>query len=134
GVSAGSPAIQVPITGAPTPYLCYWSATGMVEVPMTWGTNVPAVSFPTVTATDASISSGSVTVSITPTLKLEPTATASNLPPNCTSVCTASATVGSPVQGDIVYVVTQGSTTIADLDVHVDLGQLAVNTSYQAAP
>jgi hypothetical protein len=49
-------------------------------------------------------------------------------------VCTASAGVPSPVEGDISYVVQQGSTVIAALDVHVHLGDLLANTSYQAAP
>jgi hypothetical protein len=133
GVSPGSPSITEPISGAPTPYLCYWTATGYQAVPITWGSSAPAVTFPTVSATDPHINGG-VTVSITPSLQLAPTATSTTLPAGCSSVCKASATVPSPVQGDIIYVVTQGASVIADVDIHVNLGELTAATSYQAAP
>jgi hypothetical protein len=75
-----------------------------------------------------------VTVTITPTLQLVPATTATNLPSGCSSVCTAKATVPSLVQASILYVVTQGSTTLADMDITISLGQVQANTSYQAAP
>ncbi|HUY63138.1 MAG TPA: hypothetical protein VMV14_01320 [Acidimicrobiales bacterium] len=134
GINAANPSVNVPMTGGATPYLCYWTSTGYVAVPITWGVSTPSVTFPTVNATDSNVSTGTVTVSITPELQLNPTAATTNLPSQCASVCSSSASVPSPVQGDLIYEVTQGSTTLADLDIHVNLGNLAVNTSYQAAP
>ncbi|MHB8681980.1 MAG: type IV pilus modification PilV family protein [Acidimicrobiales bacterium] len=134
GINAASPSTTVPLSGAPTPYLCYWTATGYVAQAITWGANAPSVTFPSVSVTDTQIASGAVTVSITPTLQLQGTSTTVSTPSGCASVCTANTAVPSPVAGDIVYVVSQGGTTIADLDVHVNLGGIEANTSYQAAP
>ncbi|MHB8440073.1 MAG: hypothetical protein ACYDD4_13070 [Acidimicrobiales bacterium] len=134
GTSAGLPSTAVPVTGASTPYLCYWTSAGYAAVPATWGTSVPSVTFPTVSITDSSVASGPVTVTMTPTLELQATSTSVSLPSSCSSVCTAQASVPSPVAGDIVYTVSQGGTSIADLDIHVDLGSLLLQTSYQAAP
>jgi hypothetical protein len=133
GVNPASPTVVEPIPGAPTPYLCYWTASGYQSVPITWGSAAPAISFPTVSVSDPSISPA-VSVSIAPSLQLAPTSTSTSLPAGCSTVCKASATVPSPLQGDIVYVVTQGSSVIADVDVHVNLGELIASTSYQAAP
>ena len=135
GVAPGTPSVTVPVSGAATPTLCYWSGAGYTAQAINWGTSSPpSISVPTVTATDASISSGAVTVTITPTLQLVPATTASNLPSGCSSVCTAGATVPSLVQASILYVVTQGATTLADMDITLNLGQVLTNTSYQAAP
>jgi hypothetical protein len=135
GVSPGSPSVTVPASGAPTPTLCYWSGAGYTAQAINWGTgSPPSVSMPTVTATDGSIASGAVTVTITTTLQLVPATTATNIPSGCSSVCTSSASVPSLVQASILYVVTQGSSTLADMDIKVSLGQVLTNTSYQAAP
>jgi hypothetical protein len=135
GISPASPAVTVPVAGSPTPTLCYWSGAGYTAQAINWGTgSPPSVTVPTVTATDPAVSSGAVTVTITPTLQLVPATTATNLPSGCSSVCTAKATVPSLVQASILYVVTQGSTTLADMDITISLGQVQANTSYQAAP
>jgi hypothetical protein len=135
GVSPSGPQVAVPVSGAPTPTLCYWSGSGYTAQAINWGTgSPPSVTIPTITATDASISSGAVTVTITPTLQLVPATTATNVPSGCSSVCTANGSVPSLVQASILYVVTQGSTTLADMDITMSLGQVLTNTSYQAAP
>jgi hypothetical protein len=123
GVASASPSVSVPVAGAPTPYVCSWSGTGYTATPITWGATAPAISFPSVSVTDASVASGPVTVTITPSLQLEPTATSTSTNTGCASVCTASAGVPSPVEGDISSVVQ-----------HLHLGDLLAATSYQAAP
>lgn len=135
GVTPGSPSVTVPVSGAPSPTLCYWSGAGYTAQAINWGTGAPpSISVPAVTATDPSISTGAVTVTITPTLQLVPATTATSTPSSCSSVCTSSATVPSLVQASILYVVTQGASTLADMDITLSLGQVLTNTSYQAAP
>ena len=134
GILAGLPTATMPMTGQPTPYLCYWSATGYQAVAVNWGTAPPSVTFPTITQVDSSVSTGAVTVTITPALQLQATSTSTTLPSGCASVCTASASILSPVSGAIVYQVSQGTSVIADLDIQVNLGTLTAQTSYQAAP
>ncbi|MBV8295613.1 MAG: hypothetical protein JO085_02155 [Acidimicrobiia bacterium] len=49
-------------------------------------------------------------------------------------MCTASATVNSPVVASISYVVKDsGANTIANMAVSVTLGNIAATSSYQAA-
>lgn len=49
------------------------------------------------------------------------------------SICTASSARSSPpVTGTIRYLVTQGTVTVADLAIKIDLGSLLAKTSYQA--
>ena len=134
--SLASPAVSVPVAGSSaTPTLCYWNGTGYSTQTVNWTSTAPtAPSLPTVTVTDGAIAGGAVTVTMTPTVQLVPTskATSGSLP--CSSVCTANATVPSLVQADIVYVVSQGGTTLADLEIQLNLGQVSAATSYQEAP
>jgi hypothetical protein len=75
-----------------------------------------------------------VTVTVTPSLDFG-TATATTTTPNgCVTPCQSGATITSPLAGSISYQVTQGATSIANLTISVNLGELMVGTSYQAAP
>lgn len=134
--SLAAPAVNVPVAGSSsTPTLCYWNGTGYSTQTVNWTSTAPtAPTLPTVTVTDGTIAGGAVTVTMTPTVQLVPTskATSGSLP--CSSVCTANATVPSLVQADIFYVVSQGGTTLADLEIQLNLGQVSAATSYQEAP
>ena len=136
GSSLASPTVSVPVAGSSaTPTLCYWNGSGYSTQAITWTSTAPgAPSPPAVSVTDSTVSTGAVTVTMTPTIQLVPTSksTSGSLP--CSSVCTANATVPSLVQADILYVVTQGGTTLADLDIHLNLGQVSAASSYQEAP
>ncbi|MDE3085997.1 MAG: hypothetical protein KGJ77_04450 [Acidobacteriota bacterium] len=134
--SLASPAVSVPVAGSSaTPTLCYWNGTGYSAQSVNWTSTAPtAPTLPTVAVTDGTVAGGAVTVTMTPTVQLVPTskATSGSLP--CSTVCTANATVPSLVQADIVYVVSQGGTTLADLEIQLNLGQVSAGTSYQEAP
>ena len=134
--SLASPAVNVPVPGASTtPTLCYWNGSGYSTKAINWTSSAPAApSPPAVTVTDSAVSTGAVTVTMTPTIQLIPTSTATSGSLPCASVCSANATVPSLVEADIVYVVSQGGTTLADLEIQLNLGQVSAATSYQEAP
>lgn len=134
GVNAASPAISVPLPGqAAKSYLCAWNGNGYSATQVTnWGTNPPAISIPTVSLSDPLITG--LSVSIRANLTAGQATTASSTPSGCSTPCTGNATVSSPIQGDITYEVSVSSTVIADLDIHVNLGEVEASTSYQAAP
>ena len=138
GVSASNPSASVPIPGAPTPSLSYWNGTGYSTLTLdNWGTSPPTVTIPTVSITDSAISSGAVSLTMSASIILGPITTVANpatTTSGCSSICAASAVVSSVVEGDIVYQITQGTTTIADVSVEINLGELDLSTSYQAAP
>ena len=127
GVSPGSPA-ATQSSGT----LRYWNGSGCTTTTVNWGASPPSVTIPTITVSSGL--GGGSQVSISATLSLGATGTATSAPSGCTTVCTASASSASPLIADITYVVTNGSTTVADLDISVNLGTLSANTSYQASP
>ena len=138
GVSATNPAASVPISGAPTPTLSYWNGTGYSTLTLSnWGASPPTITIPTVSITDSAIPSGAVTLTMSPSIVLGPITIVANpatTTSGCSSISAASVVVSSVVEGDIVYQITQGTTTIADLSVEINLGELDLSTSYQAAP
>lgn len=108
--------------------LSYWNGTGYATLSL--GATSEALTIPDVSATD-----NGVTVTASATLSTGSTKT-STAPGSCTPACTlsSSATSSSPVTGDIIYTVTYGGSTVASVDLHVDLGTLSASTSYQPAP
>ncbi len=138
GVGASNPSANVPIPGAPTPSLVYWNGSGYTTLTISnLGTAPPSITIPTVSITDSAIPSGAVNLNVSASLVLGPITSVANpatTTSGCSSVCAASVVVSSVVQGDIVYKVTQGTTTIANLSVEINLGKLDLSTSYQAAP
>jgi hypothetical protein len=138
GVSASNPSVSVPIPGAPTPSLSYWNGTGYSTLTLSnWGASPPTITIPKVSITDPAISSGAVSLTMSASIILGPIMIVANpatTTSGCSSICAASVVVSSVVEGDVVYQVTQGTTTIADLSVEINLGELDLSTSYQAAP
>jgi hypothetical protein len=138
GVGATNPSASVPIPGAATPTLKYWNGSGYTTLSLSnWGASPPTLTIPTVSVRDSAITSGAVTLTMSSSLSLGPITTVANpatTTVGCSSVCAASVLVSSPVQGDIVYQFTQAGITIAEFSMDVDLGELDLSTSYQAAP
>jgi hypothetical protein len=130
GVGSTAPtATQSPASGSSGPTLSYWNGSGYTNTTVNWGSNPPSITVPDVNITD-----GSVTVFVSTTVAAGAATTARDTPSGCSATCSANATVASPVAGDIVYTVKNGSTTLCDLDVSFDLGTLGVQTTYRAAP
>ena len=133
GVNSASPTAS--FTGGSTTFK-YWNGLTCVSQSITqagWGTTPPSISVPTATVTDALFSGGVAVVTMTTTVTTAGTSTASTTT-GCSATCTGTATSGSPVVADVVYQVTVSGTTIADLDIHLDLGTLAAKTTYTTAP
>ena len=128
--SGVSPAAPTASQGGGTLY--YWNGTGCSTKSVNWAGSPPAITIPTVTVNSGL--GGGTTITISGTVTLGTTATTSNSPNGCVSVCTASATVNSPVVASISYVVKDsGANTIANMAVSVTLGNIAATSSYQAA-
>jgi hypothetical protein len=98
-----------------------------------WGTAPPSITIPSVTVNSSL--GGGTTITVGGTVTLGATETATNTNTGCVSVCTASATVTSPLVADLTYVVhDHAGNALANLELTVNLGDLAVTTTYQAAP
>ncbi len=69
-----------------------------------------------------------------PALAIGAAATAVDLPTGCDTLCSASASVKSPLVGTINYRVYRGGNLISDLDISIDLGKLVADTAYRRAP
>ncbi|MBV8303579.1 MAG: hypothetical protein JOZ04_05180 [Acidimicrobiia bacterium] len=123
--------------GAPTATqsggtLYYWTGSGCSTKSVNWAGSPPTITIPTVTVNSGL--GGGTTITMSGTVTLGATAITSNTPNGCVSVCTASATVNSPVVASISYVVHDNvGNTIANLALSVTLGNIAATTSYQAA-
>jgi prepilin-type N-terminal cleavage/methylation domain-containing protein len=114
----------------------YWNGTGYTTKTINWsvGASVPALNIPSVSVTGL-VSGALVNISMTNTLSFgAPTTTTSGSSPCQISECKATAQVSSPIQGDIIYTVSIAGTQVANLDINVNLGTLAVQTNYKAAP
>jgi hypothetical protein len=116
------------------PYVCFWNGTGYTSQVVTLGSAPQPITIPPLSVVDSTVPGGAVTVTVTPSLDFG-TATATTTTPNgCVTPCQSGATITSPLAGSISYQVTQGATSIANLTISVNLGELMVGTSYQAAP
>jgi len=94
------------------------------------GSVLQAVSIPTLTVGIPAIAA----VTITPTISFGRVATTQVAPSGCSTPCTASSEVTSPISGSLEVKVTVLGVQLADLTIGVDLGNSEVSTSYQAAP
>jgi hypothetical protein len=133
GVNANSATTTVP-TGASQPYVCYWNGTGYTSQVLSPGSTPQAISIPALSVIDPAVSTGAVTVSMSSALSVGTATTTITTPSGCATPCQSTATISSPLLGAVTYQVTQGTTTIANLTETVNLGELTVSTSYQAAP
>ena len=114
--------------------LKYWNGAGYTTATVNWGASQPSITIPTVNVS-AVVNGAVVAVNISNTLTFGTTSTTTSGTSPCrTTECKASAQASSPVQGDIIYTVTVAGTTVANLDINVNLGSLAVQTNYKAAP
>ena len=92
------------------------------------------LNIPTVTINDSDFNGQSLSITLTPNLTIGPNTTTSN-GTSCAAPtpCTAQA-ASSILSGSINYVITQGSTTLANFNLNINLGSLVAKTTYQAAP
>lgn len=134
GVNAADPSVtQDAASGSGTPTITYWNGSGYTTTDITWGSTPPTITIPTVSVFDDSVP-GSVQVTIAATISTGATATSVTGASGCAEACTATARVGSPIVADIRYTVTSEEGTLADVNIHVDLGANIATTSYRAAP
>ncbi|HLI72563.1 MAG TPA: hypothetical protein VKU86_01700 [Acidimicrobiales bacterium] len=133
GVNANRATTTMP-TGSSTPYVCFWNGTGYTSQVLALGSTPQAISIPAVNVVDPGVAGGPVTVSLAAALSVGTATTSISTPSGCTTPCQSTATISSPIQGSVSFAVTQGATTIANLSVAVNLGELTASTSYQAAP
>jgi type II secretory pathway pseudopilin PulG len=85
----------------------------------------------------ASFLGGQLTIDMTGTLSTGARSTSDAAAAGCASPCSRTATsakVTAPLSGDIRYTVTWNGLVLADLDLHVDLGNLTAKSTYAAAP
>jgi hypothetical protein len=137
GIGAAAPCAKQAATCASsssTGSLKYWNGTGYTTTTVNWGATAPSITIPSVNLTTI-VNAALVNVSITNTLTFGTTSTSTSGASPCqASECKATAQSSSPVQGDIIYTVTVAGTTVANLDINVNMGTLAVQTNYKAAP
>jgi len=123
--------------GAPAPgatvnsaHLCYWNGTTYQALSVSLGSTPDPISIPTLSIGIPAIAA----VTITPSISFGQTTTMQNTPSGCSSACTASSVITSPISGTLEASVVVLGQTVADLTIGIDLGNLDVRTSYQAAP
>jgi Tfp pilus assembly protein PilV len=133
GMNANTATATVP-TGSAQPYVCFWNGTGYTSQAVTLGSTPQPITIPTLSVVDSVVPSGAVTVTVAASLDFGTMTTTTTTPNGCVTPCKSAATIMSPLLGSISYQVTQGATTIANLTISVNLGELTVGTSYQAAP
>jgi len=133
GIGTAAPALTAPATG--TGSISFWNGVGYTTctlyalscpvtggnypiVPVVWTTVVDG--HPLVVSMSAAITAGGKTTSS-----------------SCSGTCThtsAAASSGAPLLGDITYQLSYDGSTVMNVNIHVDLGALIANTSYQVAP
>lgn len=133
GVSPASPSAVVPIPGTTTPTLTYWNGSGYTSKSVNWGSSPPTITIPSVSVTDTDVPDDP-TVSMSASVALGGWTTSTSTNSGCSTPCTAGATVSAVVQGTVTYTVTDSTGTLASLSIAVNLGELVLSTSYQAAP
>ena len=138
GIGAAAPCAKQAATctasSTSTGSLKYWNGAGYTTATVNWGATTPSITIPGINVTTI-VNGAVVNVSVTNTLTFGTSSTTtSGTSPSRTADCKATAQVSSPIQGDIVYTVTVAGTTVANLDINVNKGTLAVQTNYKAAP
>jgi len=125
GVGASAPGATVN-----SAHLCYWNGTTYQALSVSLGSTPDPISIPTLSIGIPAIAA----VTITPSISFGQTTTMQNTPSGCSSACTASSVITSPISGTLEVSVVVLGQTVADLTIGIDLGNLDVRTSYQAAP
>lgn len=133
GISPASPSVSVPASGQATPTFKVYNGSSGYTTYNTWSSTPTNVTVNPFTITDTHVP-GSLTITISANLTVGGYATSTSGTSPCASTCSARASTNSPVKGDVFYTVQWNGTTLADLDIHVDLGSLAATTGYQEAP
>ncbi|TMK89274.1 MAG: type II secretion system protein [Actinobacteria bacterium] len=136
GIGAAAPCAKQAATcnGTPGGTLKYWNGAGYTTTPVNWGATAPNITIPSVNVT-AIVNGAIVNVSMTNSLTYGTTSTSTSGASPCrTTECKETAQSSSPIQGDIIYTVTVAGSTVANMDINVNLGTLAVQTNYKAAP
>ncbi len=136
GIGVAAPAVTAPQGGTGT--VTYWNGGGYTTCTVYASGCMSGGSLLNVASVTVNGTAGGspVVLTITTTLSASGKST-TQTPIGCGGTCTrtqASASSQSPLSGDIHYVITHAGNTIADFTVHVALGTLLANASYQAAP
>jgi hypothetical protein len=141
GTGAAAPCAKQAATcsasSSSTGSLRYWTGnpvTPYATATVNWGATAPSITIPSINVTTL-VNGAVVNVSMTNTLTFGTTSTsASGTSPCRVAECKEAAQSSSPIQGDVNYTVTVAGATVANLDINVNLGTLAVQTNYKAAP
>jgi type II secretory pathway pseudopilin PulG len=138
GIGTNSPALsaKVPASSEPNPTLSYWNGSGYTNI--TWSSTSPpsssSIPIAPVSISYAPAIGSTLTITEAATVTFGTPSTTSSGPSGCSSSCAAAASAPSPILGDVIYNVQWNGQTLADLDVHIDLGTLMAGTAYQEAP
>jgi prepilin-type N-terminal cleavage/methylation domain-containing protein len=132
---------SVPISGqSATPTLSYYDPTSHSYKSVTDLTSGSTITIPSFTVTDPNVQSHAATVTESATLTIgaaSVSATGSG-PCSSSSPCSETETLTSPVSGDVFYEVQwnngTSTTTLAEFDIHIDLGTIKATTTYQESP
>ncbi len=132
GVGAAAPSVQASGT------ISYWNGAGYTSLSVAPGgpRNLPVAPI-SISDPNYENTGQALVITITPQLTTGGTAVNDPAGSGCASPCTraqASATSASPILGSIAYSVTYGGTSVADLNIGVDLGTITANATYTAAP
>ena len=135
-------AVRLPANGTGTPTLDVWdgnpsgalpggtSATGdLYSHFTTWSGSTTALTIPTVDLTN-----GDWRIRLVPQLSMGGLTTASDGPADCSTLCTTSANIGSPLSGTVEYNVWYKGSQLVDLNLAIDLGTLTAESQYKKAP
>jgi hypothetical protein len=132
GENANTATSSIP-NGSSQPYLCYWNGSGYTSVAVHPGSTPQTLTIPTLSLTDSAIS-GTVSLTVSPSLSIGSVSSTTATPSGCTTPCQSTVTISSPISGSIAYSVSLAGDALASLAINVNLGDLTVRTSYQAAP
>jgi len=126
--------VTVPASGQPAPpTVVWWNGSSYTTTTLTGAS--ASITPATVTGTVATSTNGQIEVTVTPTISIKGSAKreTTSTSTGCKKACQAWATVTSPITGTLHYQIVQGSSTLADFTLVVELGNMSVHGSYQAA-
>ena len=133
GVGSAAPTGTAPNTG--TGQIGYWNGTGYTTCTI-YAVSCPPATVPSFTW-NRTIDGHVLAITMSATLQAGGAPSPTQTPSSCSGTCTrtqATSVSGSPIVGNVTYLVVYNGNQIANLNIHVDLGTLRATASYQAAP
>jgi hypothetical protein len=136
GIGSAAPAVVAPVAGTGT--ISFWNGLGYTTCTV-YASNCPPSggNYPvTPVSLNIPVLLQTLTVTLQASIKVGGKST-TQTPTTCSGTCTrtrATATSGSPLIGDVKLKASLGGNVLIDLTIHVDMGNLTANTTYQAAP